>query len=196
MPEWYPRIIPLKCQADHISLLLKLLQWFSTAFTIKFQFLPATQVSWWSGPCYFCSLRPCLCPGVNWDSLQSITSALPASATGLLLPGVLLSFKTVELLDTCHSEVTFSAKQQQLNSLPLICPLHAFKPLLELITLYDNHSVTCLYPLLHWNYLKCCTMAYEIYMLSRLCCFGETLKSMYCMRFGCIYLRVKWVLGT
>ena len=58
------RTIPRKCQADHVSLLLKLLQRFSTAFTIEFQFLPATEASWWSGPCYFCSLRPCLCPGV------------------------------------------------------------------------------------------------------------------------------------
>lgn len=71
--------------------------------------------------CYFCSLRRCLCPGVHWRQPAQHPSALPASATGLsfcLECSCELSLKTVELLDTCHSEVTFSAKQQQLNSLP------------------------------------------------------------------------------
>jgi len=149
--------------------------------------VPATSAA--SGPA---SVQVC------WDSLHSITSALPASATGLRLPGVLL----LAVFQNCRapwhlslrSYLLCKAATTELSALDM--PLQAFQPLLELITLYDNRSVTCLYPLLYWNYLEYCTTAYEIYMLSRPCGFGETLKSMYCMRYGCIYPRVKWVLGT
>lgn len=124
-------------------------------------------------------------------------SALPASATGLLLPGVLLRVVFQNCRAPWHlslrSYLLCKAATTELSALEM--PPPCFSASAGLITLYDNHSVTCPYPLLHWNYLKYCPTAYEIHMLSRPCCFHESLKSMYCMKYGCIYLRVKWVLG-
>lgn len=98
-------------------------------------------------------------------------------ALGLLLHRVLLQgylSKLLELMSTCS--ITFSQASNNWT-LPLLPKRLMFKAQLGLITLCDNHSVTCPIPPTTLKSMKYCPTAYK-FMLSKACCFHESLKNM------------------
>lgn len=121
--------------------------------------IPATSAASGAASVQVCTETACTAPPQPSLLLPQASLCLEGSCE--------LSLKSVELLDTCHSEVTFSAKQQQLN----FCLRDAPSVLFSLGWAHQpvqQPPCTCPYPLPRWNYLKYCPT-----LMKCTCCLGR-----------------------